>query len=345
MLAVQKPAAAEPAALVHDVPRPKITDTEVLIRVHAASLCGSDLEILGDTGPERATYPLIAGHEGAGEIVEVGASVTGLSVGDRVAVHYPATCGRCRHCVAGRDNRCPNRSSIGTHRDGTFAEYVAVPARNTLLLGDIPYEWGAIASCAVSTAYHAVSGGTVTSGDTVVVFGCGGVGLHTILWANYHGATTIVAVDIATEQFPLANEFGADHVLDPSQETFTDQLRRHIGPRGADVCIECSGAATALNAAVAAVNGDNRYASGTVVSVGLQTEPMAVDYWDLREGSLSVSGDHTRAEFHHIIKLLQDDAITLAPSVTHRFELASFFEATELLEHGTEPTGRIVITP
>jgi 2-desacetyl-2-hydroxyethyl bacteriochlorophyllide A dehydrogenase len=345
MLAVQKPSASEPARVVEDAERPTVGPEEVLVEVRAASLCGSDLEVLTGEGSPRFEYPLVVGHEGAGEVVEVGAAVSRRAVGDRVAIHYPTTCDQCRHCLAGRDNRCPNRASVGTHRDGTFAEYVAVPARNAFDLGEVPYEWGSVASCAVSTAYHAVTVGGVSPGDAVVVFGAGGVGLHAVMWADYLGASTVVTVDVDDRKFPLARAFGADVTVDPGRDDLGAVVAAETGDRGADVAVECSGSPAAFEDAVAAVNGANRYASGSVVSVGLQTEPMSVDYWDLREGSLAVSGDHTRAELHRILRLLRRGDVDLSESVTHRFELASVFEAVDLLEAAGEPTCRIVLTP
>lgn len=345
MLAIQKPSPSEPARVVEDADRPTVGPDEVLVDVRAASLCGSDLEVLTGEGAPRFEYPLIVGHEGAGDVVEVGSAVSGRSVGDRVAIHYPTTCDRCRHCLAGRDNRCANRASVGTHRDGTFAEYVAVPARNALELGELPYEWGSVASCAVSTAYHAANVGGVSPGDVVVVFGAGGVGLHAVTWAGYMGATTVVAVDVDDEKFPLARTFGADVTVDPTRDDLDAVVAAETEDRGADVAIECSGSPAAFEDAVAAVNGENRYASGSVVSVGLQEEPMSVDYWDLREGSLSVSGDHTREELHRILRLLRAGDIDLSNSVTHRFELEAVFEAVDRLESGGEPTCRIVLTP
>lgn len=345
MLAVQKPAHDEPAQVVDDIDIPNISTDEVLIETRAASLCGSDLEVLTGEGSPRFEYPLIVGHEGAGEVVETGDGVSQLTKGDRVAIHYPTTCDRCKHCLAGRDNRCPNRESIGTHRDGTFAEYIAVPARNALKLNEVPYEWGSVASCAVSTGYHAVEVAEVSHGDSVVVFGAGGVGLHAVRWAEYFGASTIVAADIDNEKLSLARKFGADTTINPARGDIAALVAKETNGMGADAAIECSGASAAIENAITVVNGDNRYASGSVVSVGLQIEPMSANYWDLREGKLAVSGDHTRAELRRILDLLQDEKIDLSESITHRFPLADVFEAVSLLTDGDEPVCRIVLTP
>lgn len=345
MLAVQKPSHDKPAEVVEGIDVPDVGISEVLIETRAASLCGSDLEVLIGEGSPRFEYPLIIGHEGAGEIVDTGGGVSRLTEGDPVAIHYPTTCDRCKHCLAGRDNRCPNRESIGTHRDGTFAEYITVPARNALELDGVPYEWGSVASCAVSTGYHAVSIAEVSHGDSVIIFGAGGVGLHAVQWADSFGASTVIAADVADEKLPLAREFGADVTVNPACEDLDALVAEETNGTGTDAAIECSGASAAIEDAIAAINGDNRYASGSVVSVGLQTEPISANYWDLREGSLAVSGDHTRAELRRILELLRDEEVDLSRSITHRFALEDVFDAVSLLTDGNEPVGRIVLTP
>lgn len=348
MLAVRKPSAEEPACLVEDAPVPTVGATDVRLRVRAASLCGSDLAVLTGDTPARFEYPLVVGHEGAGEVVEVGSAVEGVAVGDRVAIHYPTTCDRCKHCLAGRDNRCPHRESVGTHRDGTFAEFVSVPARNALHIGDLPYEWGSIAACAVSTAYHAVDVAGISHGDAVVVFGTGGVGLHAVMWAAFAGAFPVVAVDIDPVQLPLATSFGADYVVNPATDDLEALVMNLTEGAGADAAIDCSGSRSALKSAVDAVNGSNRYASGSIVSVGLQTDPLSAEYWDLREGKLAVSGDHTRGELHRVLGLLQQGVVNLSESITHRRPLAEVFDAVDLLTGAAatdEPVCRIVLTP
>jgi threonine dehydrogenase-like Zn-dependent dehydrogenase len=133
--------------------------------------------------------------------------------------------------------------------------------------------------------------------------------------------------------------------VDPTQDDLAAVVNRETNGTGVDAAIECSGAGAAFEDAVAAVNGGNRYASGAVVSVGLQTEPMAVDYWDLREGKLAVSGDHTRAELRRILDILRAGEVDLSKSVTHRFPLDDVFDAQTLLEEGAEPVCRIVLEP
>lgn len=160
---------------LEEVPAPTIEDNEVLVKIKAAGICGTDLHYKhGRIKPGK--IPITLGHEIAGVVEEVGSKVRNVNVGDRVCVHYIISCGNYVHCSQGNDNRCRNRRSIGHHADGGFAEYLSIPSRNAFKLPDeIPFEQGAIIGCAVSTAFRALLVGEFKPGDTVAVFGLGGL--------------------------------------------------------------------------------------------------------------------------------------------------------------------------
>jgi D-arabinose 1-dehydrogenase-like Zn-dependent alcohol dehydrogenase len=330
---------------LEEVDRPTAADGEVLVDLQAASLCGSDLHYLDpDSAFEPSTAPVTLGHEGAGVVADVGEGVTGLAVGDRVLVNYVLSCGRCRPCLEGHDNRCRNRTSVGHDVDGTFAEYVAVPARSAVPMSSaVPYEWGSLTGCAVATGYHALARADIAPGDAVLVTGAGGVGSSATMWADFRGAGTVLVSDVVDAKLDRAREMGADETIDAADESVGDRVEAATDGRGVDAAIECSGAAPAMEQAVAAVDGDNRFESGTVVSVGLQEEPLEVRYWGLREGALMVSGDHTGSELGEIVRLLEAEKVDPSPLITHRFDLADVDEAVETLEDPDEAVGRIVL--
>ena len=328
---------------VEDVPTPEIGATEVLVDLRAASICGTDMNYLhGKTEP--ANHPLTLGHEGAGVVDAVGSEVESVAPGDRVVIHYVRSCGTCRPCSRGHDNRCRNRESIGHHVDGTFAEFIAVPETSVMALPEsVGFPEASITGCAVATGYHAVQTGGHRPGDTVVVFGAGGVGLHAVLWADALGAGTIVAVDPEERQLEAAAEYGADVLVNPSEEDPVARVCELTDGWGADVSLECSGAPIAMDQAIEAINCDTKYESGTAVSVGIQTEPITLEYNDAREGAVRTSGDHTRGELEEILRLLEIGAVDVSPTITHEVDLEDIRQGVDLVDDRDERVGRVIV--
>jgi propanol-preferring alcohol dehydrogenase len=342
MLAARFKEAGQPF-VVEQIEVPSIGPNDVLVNIRAAGVCGTDVHYhSGEFSPYY--IPLTLGHEGAGVVTALGENVTHLQVGDPVIVHYIVSCGNCEPCLQGFDNRCRNRKSIGSHIDGTFAEYIRVPARSALKMSEmIPFDWGAIAACAVSTAYHAVDISGLHPGGTAIVFGVGGVGLHAVLWSKFFGAGTVIAVDPIYSKLNVAKEYGADVLLNPTQENIKRAVSEATNSWGVDVAIECSGTPAAMKQAIDAIKGKNRYESGSVVSVGLQITPIQVEYWGLREGRLMVSGDHTRDDLARVIRLLETRKIKLDKSITHYIPLHAINEGVKLIEGGQEHVERVVV--
>jgi 2-desacetyl-2-hydroxyethyl bacteriochlorophyllide A dehydrogenase len=342
MLAARFVEAGKPFA-VEKIDIPDIEPDDVLVEIKASGICGTDVHYYtGEFSPY--IIPLTLGHEGAGVVKEAGSNVTHIIVGDHVVIHYIISCGNCKPCMQGYDNRCRHRQSIGSHVDGTFAEYIKVPARSALKMADnVPFEWGAIAACAVSTPYHSVKISGLKAGDTALVFGVGGVGLHAVMWAKFFGAGKVMAVDVIDSKLEEAQRYGADLVVNTSRDNVLEAVEKATDGWGVDVAIECSGSPKAMEQAIKAIKGRNRYATGTAVSVGLQTTPLQAEYWGLREGRLMVSGDHTRFELQQIIQLMEARKIDLSQSITHRIPLQDVNEGVELVESGREHVERVVI--
>lgn len=328
---------------IEEVETPFINENEVLVEMKAAGICGSDvLYWSGDASPGKV--PIILGHEGAGVVKEVGGKVHDLKVGDHVIIHYVISCGICKHCLTGYDNRCRNRISIGHDVNGTFAEYIKVPAKNAVKISDdIPFEWGAISSCAVATAYHAIKISNMNAGDTVVVFGVGGVGLHAIMWAKFFGAGHVIAVDVVNSKLETAKQYGADLTINASKEDVLEIIKRETDGWGAEVAIECSGSHKAIEQAIRSIKGRNLFESGTVICVGYQKESFQINYYDLREGCLRVSGDHTLKELQEIARLLECRRIELSKSISHRISLSEINDGIELLQRKDVYVERVVI--
>jgi propanol-preferring alcohol dehydrogenase len=330
---------------VEEIDKPLVGSRDVLVNVRAASICGSDDHHLsGELPIEDERRPLTLGHEGAGIVVETGDTVTSFEEGDRVTINYVISCGNCDPCLRGYDNRCRSRKSIGSDLDGTFAEYIVLPARSAIKLPEaISYELGSIASCAISTAFHAVERAELEKGDTVVVFGVGGVGLHAVLLASLSLSQTVIAVDPLDAKLDVAEEYGADVTINPDEENATEVIRRLTDGYGADVTLECSGSPLALEQAIEAINGTNRFASGTAVSVGYQPSEIKATYWGLREGQLLVAGDHTRSELRRLMKLLESKRLNLTDSISSTTELGDINDSIDQVNNGT--AGRLIVEP
>ena len=330
---------------IEEVDVPPVGPDEVRVDIQAASLCGSDVHFFHGTLPEPTLNPVTMGHEGAGIVDAVGENVSNVSVGEQVAIHYVHSCGTCKPCLQGYDQRCRERGHFGDHRHGTFAEYVTIPAENAIPVADhVPIEWASISACAVATPYHALQRSQIENGDTAVVFGIGGIGMHAVMWADFFGAGEVIAVDIDDRNLQGAEDYGADVLVNASEEDPTDVVETRTDGWGADVVLECSGSEAAMNQALEAIEGRTRFATGNVVLVGIQDEPIpSIDFMGLREGYLAVSGDHTRNELRQIVDLLNGGKLDLDASVTHRMPLDDLERAVDTLEHGDERVGRIVL--
>ena len=328
---------------LEDVPTPKVGANDVLVKIKASGICGTDLHYKhGRAQPGKV--PIILGHEIAGVVEKCGANVRNVNVGDRVCVHYIISCGDCVHCSRGNDNRCQNRRSIGHHVDGGFAEYIAIPARNAFKLPtEIPFDQGAIIGCAVATPFHALKVGEFEPGDTVAVFGLGGVGMHAVIWARALGASKVIGIDIIDFKLRLAKELGADYTVNALEEDPVKTIKDLTDGLGVNIALEVAGSEKTMNDAIQSVCESN-YASGRVVSVAAQFGSIKITgRRTLVEGALRKSGDHTRDELRRIIDLVKAGRIDLSKSITHRLPFEELNHGLELLDEKKENILRAVL--
>lgn len=228
-----------------EVEKPSIGDRDVLLRVKACGLCGTDLKIY-DGKVLTVKLPRIMGHEVAGVVEEVGRQVNGFSPGDNGVVHIYITCGTCYYCRNARENDCQSlEGRIGFELDGGFGEYLQVPERNLFKVSPkVPLEEASILSGSVSTPLHALrTQGRLRMGETVVIIGIGGLGIHTLQLANNLGGR-VIAVDIDDKKLEIAKAFGAEAVINSSRENSVAVIREVTGGLGADLVIEVIGGPT-----------------------------------------------------------------------------------------------------
>lgn len=324
-------------AVVEEVAVPQPSDDDVMVRVEASALCGSDLHGLYRPAGGLAFTP---GHEFAGEVVAV-ARPTRVRLGDRVSLYATPGCGRCRLCRMGAPVYCPDgHNTLGSLRDGGDAAYALVPERACLPLpDDVSYEVGALIGDGVGTPYHALrKAGGVRAGQTLGVFGLGPIGLGAVLLGAYFGAT-VIGIDVNATRLALARDLGATHTLDPRDGDPVAALRALTEGRGLDVAMECAGSATTLGYALDATG-----QFGHVALVGGTTEatinPAAQSL--ARELTMTGSVYYHITEYDDIVHLL---ARGLHPErmVTHRFPLADGPDAFKLFDTGT--AAKVVLFP
>jgi 2-desacetyl-2-hydroxyethyl bacteriochlorophyllide A dehydrogenase len=283
-----------------EVALPEIGPSEVLVRVAACGICHSDVhyrENISKIDP----LPMTLGHEVAGRVETVGEEVRHVSPNDRVYVHYLVSCGRCDFCLRGYEQFCIKGQMIGKHRDGGYAEFIKVPGRNVFVLPDeIPFEQGAIMMCSSATALHALNKARVKSGDSVAIFGFGGLGFSALQLARAFGCREIYVVDINPAKLASIAALGGV-AIDATAGDPVHQIREATGGKGVDVSIELVGSAITMGQAVRCLG-----VFGRAALVGLTAESMSVlPYTEVINKEVEIIGvsDHLATELPLLMQL------------------------------------------
>jgi 2-desacetyl-2-hydroxyethyl bacteriochlorophyllide A dehydrogenase len=328
---------------MQDVPTPNIGPRDVLVRVKAAGICHSDVHYRAGVSPARP-LPLTLGHEVAGVVERAGAEVVNVKVGDRVCVHYMVTCGDCVYCSLGSEQFCTSGSMIGKYRDGGYAETIGVPARNAFRLpGEVSFEQGAIMMCSSATSFHALRKGRLRAGESVAVFGVGGLGMSAVQLARAAGALDVFAVDIDAGKLALAGRWGAIPV-NAAQTEPVAEIKRLTGGRGVDVALELIGLPLTMQQAFKSLA-----VFGRAVIVGLTDRTFEIaPYNDLlnKETEIIGASDHLASELPLLLDLARRGVLDLSSVITGTvpLEAGAINAAMDRLEHfGGD--GRVVIVP
>jgi len=316
---------------IDEVQVPRVGAHEVLVDVKASGICHSDLNYRDGTAPV-GKLPITLGHEVAGVIAEVGDRVKEVKEGDRVCVHYVISCGSCFFCSSGRENLCEEYRMIGKDVDGGFAEYIRVPARNVLKLPEtVPFEQGAIMGCAVSTPFHALRRSRLVVGETAVIYGVGGLGVHAVqLASKIFGAGKVIAVDVSEEKLRLAKQLGADEVVNAAEEDPAESIKEITNGKLADVALDFVGLRKTIEKAIDCVG-----KGGRTVIVGIGPEDVQVSpYGSLIAKEMELIGvnDHLKSEMAQLVRLVESGRLDLSTSITHRVPLEEVNRGMEILE-------------
>jgi len=342
MKSVRMVEAGKPLEL-QEISIPNIGEYDILVRVRAACICHSDAHYRAGRAA-MGILPITLGHEVAGVVEKVGAQVTTVKVGERVCLHYNLTCGDCYYCSTGNEQFCDQVKMIGHHVDGGYAEYIAVPARNAIHLPEeIPFEAGATLMCASATAMHALHKGRVKAGETVAVFGVGGLGLSAIQLARASGAVEVYAVDIQQDKLELASEYHAIPI-DASRIDAVAEIRKLTKGKGVDVALEMIGMSKTMEQAIDSVGN-----LGRAVMVGLNQQTISINtYLQVlgKEAEIIGSNDHLLQELPVLVDLARRNILDTSRVVSQVIPLDAplINQRLDDLEHFTRDI-RTVIVP
>jgi L-iditol 2-dehydrogenase len=330
---------------IADMPLPVVGPDEVLVRVEACGICGSDVHGY-DGSSGRRIPPIVMGHEAAGTVAAVGAQVRGYAEGDRVTFDSTVYCGRCSFCLSGDVNLCDNRQVIGVscgdyRRHGAFAEFVVVPERILYHLpATISFAQAAMLE-AVSVALHAVRVSEARGGETALILGAGMIGLLTLQAARAAGCSPVLVADVDATRLELAQQAGADRVIDSKSANLLAEVHKHTGGRGIDLAFEAVGRNQTVAAAI-----DCTRKGGTVTLIGNIQPEVTLPLQKVVSRQIRLQGSCASAgEYPQAIELIANGKIIVGSLIT---AIAALEEGPRWFErlHAGEPNlMKIILTP
>jgi threonine 3-dehydrogenase len=342
MRAVVK-ASAAPGAEIATVDVPQVGPGDVLVKVKATSICGTDVHIYNfdPWARSRVKPPMVFGHEFAGEVVELGEGVSTLKPGDYVSAETHIVCNICYQCLSGQAHVCSDVSIIGVDRAGSFADYVTIPEGNAWLNPPtMPPEVASVQEPFGNAVHAALS--TELAGRTVLVTGCGPIGLMAIGVAKAAGAAAVYATEVAPYRLRLASRIEPDLILNPTEVDVVEEISNATDGIGIDVLLEMSGNPSALHEGFAVLR-----SGGYAALLGLPSNPveMALNEEIIFKGATvyGVSGRKIWRTWYQTRALLSTGAVDVGPIITHQLPLEEFEQGLKLMSEGQ--CGKVVLLP
>ena len=320
---------------VQEVAEPTIRPDQVLVEMAAVGVCGSDIHLWHENQSWTIQCPVILGHEWAGTIVEVGGTVSGWNVGERVAVETAAfVCGQCSYCLTGAYHMCPTRKGYGNLIDGAMTRYVAVrPAILHRIPPGVSFTHAALTEPACVATQALTVNARIKPGDTVVIQGAGTIGVMALQIARISGAGTLIMLgtDVDAHRLEVAQELGAHHALNVQRDDVAGLLRGLGDGFGADVVVDCTGVSAALKQAMELVR-----PLGTVVKIGWGPQPLnfSLDPLVAKAATLQGSFSHTYATWERVLQLMATGQLNLDPMIGGVYPLAEWEAGFHAMEVG-----------
>lgn len=329
----------EPGIWLQDVPVPEYGVNDVLIKIHKTAICGTDIHIYTWDEWAQATIPvpMTVGHEFFGEVVAVGNEVQGLNIGQRVSGEGHLTCGICRNCRAGKRHLCRNTQGVGVNRLGCFAEYLAIPASNVVVLPDnITGDQAAILDPFGNATHCALAFDMV--GEDVLITGAGPIGIMAVAIARHIGARHVVITDVNEYRLDLAKKMGATRAVNVKNQSLQNVMDELGMKEGFDVGLEMSGNPTAFNDMLRVMSH-----GGKIALLGIPAHETAIDWTQVIFKGLVIKGIYGREMYetwYKMISMLQS-GLNISPIITHHFPLAEYEEAFKLMASGQ--SGKVIL--
>ena len=324
------------------VPIPQIGPREILVRVKAAAVCGTDVHIRhwNAWAQARMNPPVVIGHEFSGEVVEIGSDVHNVNVGDRVSSESHISCNTCQVCHEGNRHVCPNTKCIGVHQDGCFAEYIAIPEEIAFVYNDPSLPWEQLALMEpFGVSVHGITDVPLAT-KSVAIVGAGPLGQMGILTAKMTGAAKIIVLEPNAERASHAKKLGADTLIDPIAEDPVAAVRALTDGYGPHVAVDFSGNAAGLTAAMRYLRPE-----GQLTCVALPDDPIPVSISDFGYRGCSIRGIAGRRMYENWEEMrgLLSRGIDLSPIVTHVLPLEEFEQGLDMTEQGK--CGKCILVP
>jgi L-iditol 2-dehydrogenase len=322
-----------------DVPVPRPGDDQVLVKIHRIGICGSDIHVYHGKHP-YTSYPVVQGHEAAGEITEKGARVRGLAIGDRVTIRPQVTCGACYPCTHGQYHICDQLKVMGFQTTGVASDFVAVKASNILKLPrGTPFDFGAMVE-PLAVGVHALSRGGSAKGKKVLVLGAGPIGNLVAQAAHGMGAADVAITDVSEFRLGVAAKCGIEHRLNASSSGMEAFIPGVFGKDKADLILECVGANPTVAQAVSSAR------KGTdIIIVGVFGDKATVDLGLVQDRELRLIGTlmYQESDFRTAIGLIEKGRVSLEPLITHHFPFSDYEAAYRHIETNRETSMKVMM--
>ena len=322
-----------------NVPVPEIGINDVLIKIKKTAICGTDLHIYkwDDWSQKTIKTPMTIGHEYMGVVVDKGAGVKNVKIGDRVTGEGHIACGHCRNCRRGKLHVCENTVGIGVNRDGAFAEYLSLPEVNVVHLDDrIPDEIASIMDPFGNATHTALSFPVL--GEDVLITGAGLIGTMATAICKFAGARNIVVTDLSEYRLEIARKMGATFTVNGKNGETVEGARKELKLRGFDVGLEMSGAPVAFREMI-----DNMYNGSKIALLGILPNSTTVDWNEIIFKALTLKGIYGREMWETWYKMQQMllTGLDLSPVITHRFSIDDFQQGFDVMESGQ--CGKVIL--